>query len=80
MVFSTTRLLATEDAIPREFIRGNAYTVLAEAMFSGRPLPDCDVRFLPGFEDDAAPGDLNLCVRTLQATVRGMSTRSLLWC
>lgn len=63
MAFSTTRLLAPRDAIPADFARGNTFTALAQAIFFDAPLPDCEMVFLPGFDDEAAPGDLNRCVR-----------------
>lgn len=63
MAFGTTRLLAPEAAIPTDFMRGNMFTAVAQAIFFNDTLPDCEMVFLPGFDDEAAPADLNRCVR-----------------
>lgn len=63
MAFSTVRLLAGEEEIPAEFTRGNLYTQTAAAIFFNDALPDCELVFLPGFDDAAAAADLNRCVR-----------------
>lgn len=61
--FSTVRLLPAEEDIPPEFKQGNLYTKVVEALFYGNELPQCEMVFLPGFDDDEAPADLNRCVR-----------------
>lgn len=63
LAFSTTRLLAPEDAIPADFVHGNIFTAVAQAVLFNDPLPDCEMVFLPGLDDAAAPADLNRCVR-----------------
>lgn len=59
MAFSTERLLPPWEDIPEEFRRGNLYTKLAEAIFYGRALPDCEIEMKEGFE----PQELNRAVR-----------------
>jgi len=59
--FSTMRLLPAWSDISDEFKSGNIYTELAEAIPYGRPLPDGEIKFLPGFEESADA--LNTCVR-----------------
>lgn len=59
MAFSTERLLPAWDDIPAEFQDGNRYTELAEAIFHGRELPDCQIELKDGFE----PQSLNRAVR-----------------
>lgn len=63
MAFSTVRLLAGEEDIPSEFTHGNLYTTTAQAIFFNDTLPNCEMVFLPGFDDATAPADLNRCVR-----------------
>lgn len=59
MAFSTTRLLPAWDDIPEEFRRGNLYTKLADAIFTGVKLPECDIEMNAGFTPEA----LNRAVR-----------------
>ena len=61
MAFGTMRLLPPWEEIPDEFKRGNQYTRLATAIFSGLPLPEGDCYLLPGFEESATA--LNQAVR-----------------
>lgn len=63
LAFSTEKLLPAWEEIPQDFKDGNEYTALAEALFHNRPVPDTEVEFLGGFEDDGAPAALNKCVR-----------------
>lgn len=60
--FGATKLLPALDDIPAEFKShsGNLYTKLADALFFGRKLPECDIQMNPGFEDCVA--DLRRCV------------------
>lgn len=64
VAFSTERLLPRWEDIPEEFKkdRGNLYIKLVSALFYGSKLPDCGMEFLPEFEDEQAPADLNKCV------------------
>lgn len=59
MAFSTMRLLPSWDDIPEEFRRGNIYTQMADAIFFGRELPECEIEMNAGF----APEALNRAVR-----------------
>ena len=59
MAFSTDRLLPAIGDIPAEFIAGNIYTRIAEALFCGTPLPDCKMEMKDGFDPQA----LNRAVR-----------------
>lgn len=65
MAFSTERLLPTWEDIPEEFKKdsGNLYVKLVSALFYGGELPNCGMEFLPDFDDEKAPADLNKCVR-----------------
>lgn len=58
MAFSTQRLLPAGEDIPDEFWRGNLYTQLAEALFYGQAMPECDIQLNEGIE----PEQLNRCV------------------
>ena len=53
MAFSTDRLLPEIEDVPAEFIAGNVYTKLAESIFYGRPLPDCEMEMKDGFDPQA---------------------------
>lgn len=57
--FSTERLLPAWDDIPEDFRRGNLYSKLAEAIFYGWELPNCQIEMKDGFEPQA----LNRAVR-----------------
>lgn len=59
VAFSTSRLLPEWDAIPQEFVRGNLYTALAEALHFDWPLPVAEV----AMRDDFAPEAVNRVVR-----------------
>ena len=59
MAFSTTRLLPELKDIPKEFLTGNVYTRLVNALFYGRPLPEGDIEMREGFSSEA----LNRAVR-----------------
>ncbi|MBB4867411.1 hypothetical protein HNP46_006324 [Pseudomonas nitritireducens] len=50
VAFSTERLLPAWDDIPDEFKIGNEYTRLVEAIFYGRPLPQCNIEIADGLE------------------------------
>jgi hypothetical protein len=63
MAFSTERLLPKWADIPDEFKRENTYTRLVDALFYGSKLPDFEMQFRLGFDDEAASADLNKCVR-----------------
>ena len=63
VAFGTERLLPAWDDVPEGFRRGNLYTQLAQAIFFALPLPDAELVFREGFEDPAAAGALNRCVR-----------------
>ncbi|MCF6783940.1 hypothetical protein [Stutzerimonas stutzeri] len=57
--FSTHRLLPSWEDIPDEFKEGNAYTQLAEAIFYGREMPECEIELNEGVEAEK----LNRCIR-----------------
>lgn len=59
MAFGAERLLPAWEDIPLEFQAGNRYTELAEAIFFGRDLPDCEIEMKNGFD----PQSLNRAVR-----------------
>lgn len=59
LAFSTDKLLPAWKDIPEEFKTGNIYTKIADAIFFGFELPDCDMEFLDGFD----PESLNRAVR-----------------
>lgn len=59
LAFSTERLLPAWGDIPAEFRKGNLYTKLAEAIFFGLDLPECEIEMKEGFE----PQILNRAVR-----------------
>lgn len=59
LAFSTERLLPSWEDIPEDFKKGNDYTVLAEAIMYGWPLPDLVMQMKEGFE----PSDLNRAAR-----------------
>lgn len=59
MALSTERLLPALADIPDEFRSGNLYTKLAEAIFFGRELPECEIEMKAGF----TPEMLNRAVR-----------------
>lgn len=59
MAFSTERLLPAWEDILTEFQNGNLYTELAEAIFYGRDLPECQIEMKDGFN----PQFLNRAVR-----------------
>jgi hypothetical protein len=59
LAFSTERLLPAWEDISVEFQRGNLYTKLAEAIFFGHGLPDCQIELNEGFD----PLALNRAVR-----------------
>ncbi len=59
LAFSTERLLPVWEDIPAEFQQGNLYTKLAEAIFFGWELPDCQIEMKDGFDPQA----LNRAVR-----------------
>lgn len=63
LAFSTERLLPAWEDVPEAFRRGNVFTQLADAIFSGAPLPEVSIAFREGFTDPAAPEALNRCVR-----------------
>lgn len=63
LAFSTERLLPPWEEIPSEFKRGNVYTELVDALFFGAALPDAEMSFRPGFNDDGAAAALNRSVR-----------------
>jgi hypothetical protein len=63
LVFGTTKLLPTSNAIPEPFWRGNEYTRLVSAIFNDQPLPNGEIVFRDGFKDDEAPAALNRVVR-----------------
>lgn len=53
MAFSTERLLPAWDDIPDEFRHGNLYTKLADAIFCGHELPECEIKMNAGFTPEA---------------------------
>lgn len=59
MAFSTERLLPAWEDIPNEFLLGNIYTKLADAIFFSRELPSCEIKMNEGFTPEA----LNRAVR-----------------
>ena len=59
VAFSTERFLPAWEQIPKGFKTGNAYTRLAEAIFFGTALPDCEMTLNDGFEAE----HLNRAVR-----------------
>ena len=59
LAFSTERLLPAWPDIPADFKGGNLYTKVAEAIFYGWELPDCEIEMKDGFEPQA----LNRMVR-----------------
>lgn len=61
--FSTERLLPAWEEIPQEFKDGNVFTRIADSIFYGNPLPDVEMEFLEGFQDEDAAAALNKCVR-----------------
>ncbi|QNM95443.1 hypothetical protein [Chitinimonas koreensis] len=62
--FGTDRLLPAWENIPEDFRSGrNVYKDILEALFFGHSMPPGRLKFLLGFDDDAAPSDLNTCVR-----------------
>lgn len=63
MAFGTERLLPPWSEIPDEFKGRNRYTELLDALFAGSPMPQYELRFLPGFEDQGAPAAINRVVR-----------------
>lgn len=73
MAFGTTKLLPAYEQVPAEFKgSGNAYTKLLDCMFAGVPLPDGEVRFLPGFDDPEAP---QLLARVIHAHLRSWTPK-----
>ena len=62
MAFGTSRLLPPFELVPDEFKNGNAYTKLLSCIFYGDPLPEGEIDFRAGFEDDEAPQKLNRVV------------------
>jgi len=63
LAFSTERLLPAWEDIPEDFKRGNLFTRIAESIFYGQPMPEVEMEFLDGFQDEGAPAALNKCVR-----------------
>lgn len=63
LAFSTDRLLPKPEDIPGDFWTGNVYTRLAQAIFSGTPVPDGEVELREAFNYQAAFEDLRRCVR-----------------
>ena len=59
MAFSTTRLLPAMEDIPKEFLKGNVYIRLVNALFYGQTLPEGDIEMREGFSFEA----LNRAVR-----------------
>jgi hypothetical protein len=51
--FGTMRLLAEEIDIPEEFLQGNDYTALTEALYHGGPVPNFSVRIKDGFRRES---------------------------
>ena len=51
VVFGTTKLLPSREAIPSEFHDSvNLYVQVVDAVFHGRSMPDSTIEFRPGFE------------------------------
>lgn len=59
LAFSADRLLPAWKDIPVEFRKVNIYTKMAEAIFFGLELPECEIEMKEGFE----PQSLNRAVR-----------------
>lgn len=62
LAFGTAKLLPPYDAIPDEFKHGNDYTWLLDCLFAGQAVPEGDIDFREGFDDDEAPALLNRVV------------------
>ena len=50
IAFSTDKLLPDWAEIPQQFKDGNLYTRIAETLFFGGPMPDCEIKFHDGFD------------------------------
>ena len=55
IAFGTTKLLPSQEEIPKEFYTGNDYSKFVDAYFYGRELPTGSIEFKPGFSMDSMP-------------------------
>ena len=63
VMFGTVKLLPDYDLVPQAFKDGNVYTRIVDCMFYGRPMPEAEVIFKPGFDDDESSAQMLRALR-----------------
>ena len=72
MAFGTTRLLPDYELVPQAFKDGNVYTRIVDSLFHGSPMPEAEVNFKAGFDDDEARAQM---IRALHAHLRSFQPK-----